>query len=343
MRFHGLTLIAASALCLSACSEQEPASFASAQAAYDAKEFSQARVKLLSVLDQDAGNDDARVLLVETMLNLSDGYVAERYLNEIGDQHLDPVKRLELQARSLVVRGKAENAIELLEREENREEWSAELYSALLWAHLEAGTLEDQIDVLIEAVNLYPDSATIHARAAAHFKTLDDWEKVADAVGYSLEANPAHYEARLISGELAIRDGDLVKALEIYSALAEDYPDHALPVTNVAGLQLDLGQTIAAENTLVSGLARHPDFGLLNFQNARLHYAKGNFRKSADILQQFSTPLARYVPATILSAQVDIKLGNRDMARVQLAKAARHDRFVGEVERIIEEAELQGL
>ncbi len=343
MRKTSVSLSVAFALALAGCNGVSDATLADAEAAFAENKFGKSRVILHSVVDQEGSDPAAKILLVQTLLELSDGYVAERYLNQIPDAALDPLRRTELMAQSLIVQGKPEAAIDRLAEVEQREDWTDQTYSTLLWAYLAAGTLAENEEDLIEAVNRFPDSAAVNGRAAEYFKAIDEWDKVEAAVGYTLEADPTHYDARLLSGELTIREGDLAGALPIYQALVEDYPDEALPKVNVVGLQLDLKQTQKAEESLVPALAQHPDFPLLKFQEARLLFEKGEHRESSALLQRLAGSLKGYTPALILSAQVDLALGNREIARAQLATAARDERFDEKIEQIMREAELAEL
>ncbi len=343
MRTKALTLLASAALVLGGCEAASEATLADAEAAFAANEFGKSRVMLHSLIDQEEPDPAAKILLVETLIELSDGYVAERYLNQIAESDLEPIRRLELMAQSLIVQGKPEAAIERMTEAGDRAGWTDQTYSTLLWAHLAADTLEANEGELVEAVNRFPDSAAVNGRAAEFFKTTNEWDKVEAAVGFTLESDPSHYDARLLSGELAIRQMDLAGALPIYQAVVEDYPDEALPKVNVVGLQLDLKQTEDAETTLTAALARHPDVPLLKFQEARLLYEKGEYRESSALLQRLAGSLKRYTPAIILSAQVDLALGNREIARAQLATAARDERFAEKIEQIMREADLAEL
>jgi len=274
---------------------------------------------------------------------MSDGWVAERYLDQIPADDLDPIRRLEMKAQSLIAMGKPEAAIAALLEDDDREDWTERTYEKLLWAYQNAGSLEAHEHELAEAVNRFPESAQVHARAALFFRSLDEWDKVEAAVGYALESDPAHFDARLLSGELAIRDGDLEAALPTYQALAEDFPDFAVAIANVIGLQIDLEQFDAAELSLKQALARHPDFLFLRYQQARLHFEQGDHRKSLDILQARARDFKRLTPALILSAQIDLALGNREIARAQLASAARDGRFADEIQEIMRAAQLTEL
>ena len=338
MRTRISLTIMAIALALAACSEQPEYSLEDGKQALAVRNYQDARIKLYSLLDSEKDQVEARRLLVDVMLATGDGYAAERYLDQLSPTDLGPIERLELEAHSEIMKGQPRQAIRELNQADDRQDWNGRTYEMLIWAHREARSLDRNVELFDEALARFPEHAGVNAMAARYYKTAGEWQLAEETTAAALASNPGHYEARLLAGELAIGNGDLAGSLVIYQGLAADFPEHAIPVTNVAGLQLDLGLVDEAEQTLEAGLSRHPDFALLNFQNARLLFEKGAYAECARVLELMNLQIERYMPALVLSAKANLKLGNRELAIGQLRRAARDKAFAEEASETLAEA-----
>ncbi|MDN3647001.1 tetratricopeptide repeat protein [Pontixanthobacter aestiaquae] len=326
---------AAIALVLVGCGKAPPPPFGDAQSAFDEHAYYDARIILMNRIDAGDESGAAKLLLARTMLQLGDGYAAERYIDQLTETDLSDADRAELKAHSLIVKGKPRLALKFLESEVSPALTSAGLYQMRIWALRETGDLAKDTAVLVEALQAYPGSPDLHALAGRYYQSTGEWEFAEEGVRRALSNDPDHYEAQLLDAELAIRRGDLEAALTRYQSIAEKYPGHAIPVVNVAGLQLDLGRTREAEATLKSGLTVHPGFDLLNYQKARLEFKKGEYEEAARTLDRMVMRVEDYTPALILSSKVALKLGNRELATVQLLRASRKEKFAEEANLIM--------
>lgn len=328
-------LAASIAIALAGCSDDQSRTFTDAQAAFSEHSYHDARLMLLERVDAGDQSGEVRLLLAQTMLELGDGYGAERYIDQLNDGEISPQERAELKAHSLIVKGKPRLALKYLEQEIDPSFKSAGLYQMRIWALSETGELAKDTSILVEALGAYPESADIHALAGRYYQSTEEWEYAAEGVRRALQYDPNHYEAQLLAGELAIRRGDLDQALATYQSISEKYPGHAVPMVNVAGLQLDMGKVKEAQQTIRQALDLHPGFDLLNFQKARLEFVQGKFPTAARTLDGLAMRIEDYTPALILSSRVALKLGNRELATVQLLRASRDEQFTEEANAII--------
>lgn len=332
----GIFLIAA----IAGCQAEQPPTLDQAQVAFDQQGFAKARTILLDRIDSGDESAELKILMAKTMLELGDGYAAERYIDQLSDQDLPPVVRAEYKAHSLIIKGKPRLAIKLISQEIEPVAQTATSYALLIWAHQELGTLGENDEIIVKALDQFPENADIHAWTAKFYQSVGNWEFANEGVRRALAIDPKHYEAQLIAGELAIQSGHIEKALERYQTLAATYPLHAVPMANVAGLQLDLGRIADAEKTLSAALTQHPSFDLLIFQKARLQHATGNFVRAAKTLDEMRMRVDDFKPALILAGRVNLMLGNRELATVQLLRASRDKRFTQEAQEILDQAGL---
>lgn len=335
-------LLSAVTLTLSACSDDPETSLADAQAAFDDHRFTVARDALGEILAHEEQQPEALLLMIRTALELGDGYMAERYLDQLPREAVSPLERVELQAQTEIIKGQPRQALAALAAGPPRDRWTGETYALLVWAYHEDGSLGENYRELDEALERFPADPSVNALAAREYKRLNNWPNVELAVEAALAADPENFEARLIAGELAIRAGELERALSIYQELSKDFPEHAVPLTNVAGLQIDLDRNSAAERTLTRAIALHPDYPMLKFQHARLLYAKGQYEQARRQLQEMQIPVESYKPALILSAQLSLRLGYKEQATVQLLRAAADPFYADEARAIMKREGIAG-
>lgn len=325
---------------LSACGgSPNPSNLEQAQKAFDQHEFYDARIHLLNVLASDQQNLQAILLHARVMLELGDGIAAENSIKKLTDAELSDAEKAALMAHSLILQGKAERAIESLENVKQVDR-DASVYRMLLWAHLEEGSLNDNMPLLDETLELYDNDPDINALIGRFAVNRGDWDIADKRVNAALAVDPKNYEALLLAGEIAINQGQLEGALNIYEQAAALYPVHAVPLANIAGLKTDLGNIDDAEVAVNQGLNTHPRYDYLNFQKARIEYLRGNYRDANSALEKMRLNISNYTPALILSGKIAAKLGNNAFAISQLTRARADDRYMAEADQALQDIAL---
>ncbi|WP_430417364.1 tetratricopeptide repeat protein [Parasphingorhabdus sp.] len=330
-------LLCVASLTLSACADSPSVSnLEQAQKAFGQHEFYEARIHLLNVLESDPQNLQAFLLHARVMLELGDGIAAENSLKKLTEAELSAADKTALTAHSLILQGKADRAIESLENVKQIDR-DALVYRMLLWAHLEENSLNDNMPLLDEALELHDNDPDINALVGRFAVNRGDWDIADKRVNAALAADPRNYEALLLAGEIAINQGQLEEALDIYEQAAALYPVHAVPLANIAGLKTDLGHIDDAEVTVNQGLNTHPRYDYLNFQKARIEYLRGNYRDANSALEKMRLNMSHYPPALILSGKIAAKLGNNAFAVSQLTRAKADDRYVAEADQALQD------
>jgi len=122
----------------------------------------------------------------------------------------------------------------------------------------------------------------LSASLAAHAGGLEDASKLfkqgqrsqalAKVNGF-LVANPKDAQARFLKGLILTEQGQSAEAINIFSALTEDYPDLPEPYNNLAVLYASLGQYDKAKILLEKAISTHPSYATAH-ENLGDIYAK---------------------------------------------------------------------
>ncbi len=72
-------------------------------------------------------------------------------------------------------------------------------------------------------------------------------------------------------------------------------------------------------------MAKHPRFPFMLFQKARLDFEKGDYETARLAVEEASAAYDGYWPIVMLSAQVEEKLGNREVAIREMSRVVAND------------------
>ncbi|MCM0000236.1 MAG: tetratricopeptide repeat protein [Erythrobacter sp.] len=301
---------------------------AGAETAIAEHRYFDARAALLAWREDNGASPENSALLAEVLVELGDGYTAERYLTELEPQRGTTPEWLSLRVRSLILQGKPWRARELIEQSDWKGSPEGERDYLLVWAAMEEGNAGQAIADVDRALRLYPDHPGLNAKAARLAVWEGNWEAANLHVAAALAAEPDQFEALLVQGEGQIALGDLEEALKTYRRAGAAYPDFAISHANVAGLLLDLGRLDEADKVLGKALQAHPEFSLLRFNAARLAALRGQWQVARTTVQALPSDWKRTFPATtMLEADIEAGLGNHAMANTLYSQLEDDPRF----------------
>jgi predicted Zn-dependent protease len=329
------------ALALAGCGESAPmVSLDRVTEQVRAHQYDRAAKALADYEAATGGSPRSHRLMVETLLGLGDGFAAEVYIKKLQDTDLSKADRQTLLAHSLIVRDRPFDAITLLLESLPRTQWTGETFRIAIWACRAYERFEDADLLLQQGLLAFPKNSQLLALRARQLLDADDVEAASAVAVQALQSDKRNFEALLMSGELALRQGQLDQALKHYRQTQAFFPNHPLPKVNIAGILIDQGKLADAESELTKSLKDHPGSELLVFQQARIDHAKGNHLAAQRALNAAWTRLETYAPAQILSARVSLALGHRATAEAMLQRAANDQRFGAEIESIRKEHQL---
>lgn len=332
---------AIAAVLLTACSTEPTATLGDVEYAIEQGRLQDAKRSLIQLRETDGASTESSLMLAQVMLDLGDGYSAERYLSEIKSGEGESARWVTLTAHARILQGRARSARDLVEAfdaeppQDGTHEW------LLVWAAMEEGEIEEAEQLVDAALRRHPHSAPLHAKGARLSAWRGNWNAADRHIEEALASDPENYEALLLRGESLIAREDKQGALDSYREVADAYPDFAVPPANVVGLLLDLGQIDEAQAELDRALAIHPDFALLQFNLARLRANQERWSDARTSLQAIASDWRRSYPAAaLLEAEIEAGLGNYAVARTIYLRLADDPRFSRQVEQLL--AELPG-
>jgi len=324
---------------LAACSAPDQATNESARQALEDGQFAMAQAHLAEIFTN--GNADSETYLVRSQLKLAlgDGHSALAAIEQIAPGELSDNGRRIATAHALILQGRFDDALEPY-AEADPASLSEQDLRMVLWALREMGNDEAFAAGMDVALDAHPKSTDINVLAAKQLLDLGLVEDAALFADVAFEQSPDHYEVRLLQGRVAIAEDDLEQALDHYSEASALRPGDAVPVANIAGLQLDLGRVDEAKKTLAPALVAHPDFALLQWKRARLGLAMDDLETARSALEKARRTFRGETEFTLLSAQVEDRSGNVKLA---LSEYQQYLRDVGGDEQIEQRiAELEG-
>ncbi|MEO0590375.1 MAG: hypothetical protein AAFZ11_07415 [Pseudomonadota bacterium] len=331
---HALCLALAlpGALVLAACGDTPVSgpTNTSLRSAIEAKDFAAARAQLAEIFENGDADAKTQRLKLELMLDLEDGYAAMAAIDALPDSALGADERRVARAHALILQDKAEAAAALYAGQD-RAGFGEPDYHMMLWAMRELEDEEGFVTGMDQALEAYPQSADINALAARVLFDADLAQEAAPFADQAITTDPAHYEARVVQGELAIAREDLNAALAHYEAARDAYPSRALPYANIAGLQLDLERAEAAGETLRTAIAMHPEDPFLQWQLARFALVTGDLEIARKAIEAARRTYRGNDEFTLLSAQAEERFGNPSLA---VSEYRRYLRAVGEDEAV---------
>jgi Tfp pilus assembly protein PilF len=332
MRYPAQFLILLATIALGACSPQPPPSLVIVETAMEERRFHDARRHLIDRRNYSGSSPRNSALLAQVMIELGDGYTAERYLNDVRENEREAGKWVAMHAHALILQGRASAAADLLDEFEGAPAEGGKHDWLRIWASMELGQNEEAQNLLAEALERFPQSPRLHAKAAQLAVWRQDWAAADNHIDKALAADPDNYEALLLAGQGRIASTDPEGALVYYRRAADAYPDFAIAPANVAGLLLDMGRLEEADVVLSSALERHPEFQLLRFNAARYWALSERWDKARAILQTMPLEFKRSMPATtLLEGEVEEALGNHAVARAVYETLADDPRFSEQV------------
>jgi tetratricopeptide (TPR) repeat protein len=306
-------IAASAALFLGACAGVEPSTNEDAKRALEQNEFRIARAHLADILTSGSADTQTYQLQLELMLATENGYAAMAAIENLPESALGGAERRAAMAHAFMLQEQPENAAALYEGLDPSD-LTEQDFRMILWALMALGNDEGFAAGMDTALDAFPDSADINALAGQQLLAMDEPEAAARFAGRAIAADPVNYEALLLQGKIAIDADDLETALSYYSKAAEVYPTRAIPLANIAGLQLDLGQIEEAGKTLERGLGDHPDVPFMQWQQARYAFAIDDMQTARSARDSARRAFRSNNEFTLLSAQVEEKLGNQALA-----------------------------
>lgn len=181
----------------------------------------------------------------------------------------------------------AEKAVEL-------NPYNAQIYGALVDAHVEMGNYGKAVEMADRMVGIRPDLRS-YSRVSYLREIHGDVEGAIEAMKMAIAAGFPGQEAtcwaRLTLGELYETYGDTPAAQEQYELALAEREDYPFAIAKLANLKMEAGDLDGAEADLRRAAAIIPEFSFY-VDLARLHQKRGEDAKAEELLKEVQLMLA---------------------------------------------------
>jgi tetratricopeptide (TPR) repeat protein len=306
--------------------------FEDAESAFDQGQYRVANAHLSDLLSKGSVDDRVRKLQFELMLKLGDGNRAIAALEQLPEGALSEAERRQAFAHAHILQGSPQKTAELY-RNLAEDDFSEQDFRMVLWALKEMGEGDDFAAGMDAGLDRFPDSPHLNALAADQLYDFGLPEEAGQFVDRAAENGPDVFEAQLVAGRKAIFEDELEEAIDHYRKAHEINPTNVLPLTNVAGLHLDLGQVEEAGEVLKIATQIDGDFPFLQWQLARYKLAVGDNQGAREAKDRVQRVYADNPEFILLMADIEAAFGNN---RLALDNYRRFVREAGEVPEVMQ-------
>lgn len=310
----------AMAMLLAGCAADPAEQFARAQDAFETHRYDEARIDLVSALQEEPHNVAMLEMLARTQLALGDGEGAKATLDRLDALNKLPADAALLFGEAALLRGQFDEAIRLVESENGSEAWriravalvGQENFAAAGEAFGEGAALDNPSPRLLAdfAIFALGNGALVRARELAD---------------QAIEVGPNQIDALLADGRVAVAEGDLGTALDAFAAARAAYPESRAALLGEAGVLGDLDRLDEMEQLIERAAEEGPDDPTVVYLRGRLAGERGEWAEVRRLFQLNERRLASRDDAQILYAEALLELGQGELARARLRPVMRRD------------------
>lgn len=308
-RLRKLTLSLAALALLAACGPSPEEHIARAKESFAAHRFSDARLDLISALDERP--DDATVLelLARTQLELGDGEAAMSALERLATLGKSPPDAAILRGEIELLRGHPDAALAAVE-----DLTAAEAWRIRALARLKTGDVPGAAAAFAKGAEASGPKARLLAESARFALGRGDLVEARTLAEAAVAADGGELEAQLASAQVAAAGGRLDVALAAYEKASAAWPENRQALIGRIATLGDLGRIAEMEPLLADAASRAPDDLVVTYLKARLAAAKGDWTAARKSLQPVEARLDELPQARLLYGQALGELGQHEQA-----------------------------
>lgn len=325
---HGICLMAmlACASLLPAGCAQEKSGIAKAREYLEKGELDPAMVAARGLLQRDALNADAQLLIGEVFAARGDLESAEREIRKAGNLGMDRATLDAALAEAMLTGGQYQRLLdEMRVDKQGDRDAAARLLAARGFAHLALGNAKDAALEFAEALKRAPDfprALTGEGRLSLRER---DAARAAALAERALAKQPHHLEAWSLKADAALASGGPDAAIAVYDEALKVVPGDVALRFSLARLQIAAGKMDDAEPHLVKlrKMARHHP--MVNLLQALFHLRQGDHASARTYALAAIKVAPQYLPALLVLAESEVALGETQQAEaryLQMLQAA---------------------
>lgn len=305
----------------SACSTEKADNIAEAQAAINDNKFQEARIFLLNQLRENPADANANALYANVMLQLGDGDSALTALEKLPAEYAE-LRALKSQA--LILKGRGDDVLAQYETIDQAN-LSAQDWRMIIWAKFSTNALDAAYKDAQIALKKYPENSDILSFAGNYHLEKGNNPLALQFAERALQYDDANYEALNLAARANLRLNKAQDAKIYYERAALAYPDNPIPVINLAGIAMDVGDLDTARTNLETAERLNAALPLTKFIKARYLNLSGDNAAAKVILQDANSGLDGFGPAVFLAGKVAFELGEFSVARSRLNRSLAID------------------
>ena len=330
------TLLLPAVLALAACSDNPATGLAKAQDEFAEHEYTAAKVHLAGVLAAEPGNRTALLLQAKTLLSLGDGDGAGTALAHLTGTATPRGEVAELSAEAALLRQAPDVTLRLLVNEKSPE--TERLRALALIQKQDFAGAQTRFEAGLTAggnARLFADYA--------RFRLLSGDIAGADELAVrAVKADGNGIDTLLINALLALRHGDLNRALSGYTRASTQYPASIAALLGRAGVLGDLGRQNEMQKVLAQAAAAAPNNLTVVFLRAKAAEAHQDWAGVRAVVQPVESMLGKVDPIRQLYGQALLHLGQPQLAIVQLQSRFEAAPGNRELRKLLAQSQLAG-
>lgn len=323
-------------LALAGCSNSPALSLAKAQDEFTEHDYAAAKIELAAVLKAEPANRTALLLQARTLLALGDGDGAATALNQLSGAGAPRGELAELAAEAALLRRAPDVTMRLLGTAKSPE--AERLRALALIQQADFAGAQQRFEAGLTAggnARLFADYA--------RFRLISGDIAGADELGArAAKADANGIDTLLINALLALRHGDLNRALAGYTRAASLYPASVAALLGRAGVLGDLGRADEMQKTLVQAATAAPGNMAVAFLRAKAAQGRKDWAGVRAVVQPVESNLGKADPIRQLYGEALLQLGQPQLAIAQLQSLAAAAPASRELLKLLAQAQLAG-
>lgn len=185
------------------------------------------------------------------------------------------------------------------------------------------GGVADVRQAYQQALTVRPDHANAHAALVALHLDQRDAVAARAQLAAMQKLLPRHPQTLLFEGQIALLDGDLPRARELFQMLLRVMPEHGVLLQSAGAVELRLNAPVQAEVLLSKAVQVMPDSVPARRLLAQSYLALGQADRALDALDPLIGAAHADAEALTLAAQAQLQAGRAGAAAALFDRAAR--------------------
>ena len=305
---------------IAGCRSSDPESMiAEARHYRDKGDLRAAVIQLKNVIQKNADNRSARLLLGELYLDQGDAESAEKELRRAMTLGADSGSVILLLGKALLMQGQYERILADIVPEAAPAQRPAVLAlrgSALLGL----SRIEPARELFNEALKQHADAPD----ALLGLARIAMWQKQPDTalalLKRALAASPGDIECLRFQADLLRADGKTEEALAVQQKILERRPDNAQALVDIANLHTDGGRYTDARSALASARKVSGSSLAVLYSEAVLNFRENKLTAALESVQRVLRASPEHYPSILLAGAIQLALGAHQQAEQHLQK-----------------------